>query len=101
MTLPSTALAEHRDELLDLLRSRGVTTAVVFGSTARGEDIEGSDLDVALRLADPGDGWDYFRIWGELRDDIARTLGVPADVVYLDDPGADRVVTDVLPLLPG
>lgn len=100
MTLPSTALAEHRTELLELLRSRGVIDAVVFGSTARGEDVEGSDLDLALRLADSGNGWDYFRVWGELREDISRTLGVPADVVYLDDPGADRVVTDILPLLP-
>jgi predicted nucleotidyltransferase len=100
VTLPSIALAAHRAELLDLLRSRGATDAVVFGSTARGQDTEKSDLDVAVRLAHPGDGFDFFRIWGELRDDIARVVGVPADLIYLDDPGADQVVTDVLPLLP-
>lgn len=43
----------HRAELLALARRRGVTGVRVFGSMSRGDDTEGSDVDLLVTLA-PG-----------------------------------------------
>jgi uncharacterized protein len=44
---PSEALAKHRDEVLRIARYP-VSNPRIFGSTARGEDTEESDLDIHL-----------------------------------------------------
>ena len=45
---PSEALAKHRDEVLEIISRYPVSNPRVFGSTARGEDVEGSDLDILV-----------------------------------------------------
>ena len=45
---PSERLAEHRNEVLDLLGQFGATNVQGFGSVARGEDTVDSDLDILL-----------------------------------------------------
>lgn len=40
-------VAARRQELLDALRRRGVTNPEIFGSSARGDDHGGSDLDLS------------------------------------------------------
>jgi predicted nucleotidyltransferase len=45
---PSEALAKHRDEVLRIIARYPVTNPRVFGSAARGEDTEGSDLDIVV-----------------------------------------------------
>ena len=45
---PSEALAKYRDEVLAIIARYPVTNPRVFGSTARGEDVEGSDLDILV-----------------------------------------------------
>jgi predicted nucleotidyltransferase len=46
-------VAAHRRELLDVLRRHGVKNARIFGSVARGDDHEGSDLDLLVDFS-PG-----------------------------------------------
>ncbi|MEC5398254.1 nucleotidyltransferase family protein [Uliginosibacterium sp. H1] len=43
---PSEALRLHRDEVMALARAHHVLSLRVFGSVARGEDREDSDLDL-------------------------------------------------------
>ncbi|HEV7416015.1 MAG TPA: nucleotidyltransferase domain-containing protein [Tianweitania sediminis] len=45
---PSEALAKHRDEGIAILAKYPVSNPRVFGSVARGEDTEGSDLDILV-----------------------------------------------------
>lgn len=45
---PSEALAKHRDEVLAILAKYPVSNPRVFGSVARGEDLDGSDLDLLV-----------------------------------------------------
>jgi predicted nucleotidyltransferase len=47
---PSVALALHAAELRALAAARGFADVRVFGSTARGEDSERSDLDILVCL---------------------------------------------------
>lgn len=45
---PSEALARHRDEVLRIIARYPVSNPRIFGSTARGEDTEDSDLDILV-----------------------------------------------------
>jgi predicted nucleotidyltransferase len=45
---PSEALARHRDEVLAIIARYPVSNPRVFGSVARGEDVEGSDVDILV-----------------------------------------------------
>ena len=49
---PSETLALFRDELKTLAAERGLPDVRVFGSTARGEDREDSDLDLLICVDD-------------------------------------------------
>ena len=45
---PSEALAKHRDEVLAIIARYPVSNPQLFGSTARGEDTNESDLDILV-----------------------------------------------------
>lgn len=72
------------DPIVDVLRShaaelraRGVAHAAVFGSVARREDREGSDVDILVEL-EPDVGILAFT---ELRLDLSELLGRRVDLV--------------------
>ena len=67
----------HRSELLDVLRRHGVTNPEVFGSSARGEDHEGSDLDLLVDFPSGTDLIDMVNIKLELE----AILGAPVDLI--------------------
>lgn len=67
----------HRRELLAVLRRHGVTNPEVFGSSARGEDHEGSDLDLLVDFPSGTDLIDMVNIKLELE----AILGAPVDIV--------------------
>lgn len=69
-------LAEHRAEVIRIARSHGASNVRVFGSVARGEDDEDSDLDLLVNM--PG-----LRRLTEvigLEYDLTDVLGAPVDV---------------------
>src|SRR3954453_10675476 len=61
------------------LRARGVCHAVIFGSTARGEQRADSDIDIAVELDDviARPIYDYV----EAKDAVAALFDQPVDVV--------------------
>ncbi len=67
-----------RGHLEELCRRYGVARIDVFGSVARGEDREGSDIDLLYELR-PGArlGWDI----ETLSDELADLRGRPVDLV--------------------
>jgi predicted nucleotidyltransferase len=82
-------LMERRRQVRDLARAAGATNLRVFGSVAQGEDVEGSDIDLLVRMPSAG----LFDITG-LSLEISDLLGVPVDVVP-----EHLVKADVLPEL--
>lgn len=70
----------HRAELLAVLAKHGVTNAEIFGSAARGDEHEGSDLDLLVDLAPSTDLFDLVRIKAELEE----VLGAPVDLIPRD-----------------
>jgi uncharacterized protein len=66
-------LREHETEL----RAAGAERISIFGSVARGEATEGSDLDVLVTLSEPviQSGWGYFSALEDLRTLITEITG--------------------------
>ena len=73
-------VAAHRDELREVLRRHGVTNARLFGSVARGDDHEGSDVDLMVDFPGGTSLIDIIGIEFELED----ILGVSVDLVPAD-----------------
>lgn len=66
----------HLDEILAAVSSAGLTNPRLFGSTARGEDTDRSDVDL---LVDLGPDGDHLAIY-ELQDRLQALLRVSVDV---------------------
>ena len=95
---PSEALAKHCDEVLAIIAKYPVVNPRVFGSVARGDDVEGSDLDL---LVEPRFGVTTFVHLGELQAELAGLLGTDVDVLTpagLRQPVARRIAEELSPL---
>jgi predicted nucleotidyltransferase len=74
---PSAVLEAHRDEIRRIVAANRATNPRVFGSVARGEDREGSDLDI---LVDALPGMTLLDQGGIIAE-LEELLGVAVDVV--------------------
>ena len=70
-------LMDHRDEIVRLAAARGAHNVRVFGSAARGDTADDSDVDF---LVDMDKGRSLFDL-GALVVDLQGLLGRPVDVV--------------------
>jgi predicted nucleotidyltransferase len=80
----------RRDEIIAKLRSReadlraaGVASLALFGSVARGDDDNDSDVDVVVQLTDRASnrGFAYFGQIEALQRDLSDLLGRRVDVI--------------------
>src|SRR5215471_7447743 len=63
------------------LRALGVQSLSLFGSTARNEANDVSDVDVAVVLDNIRGGFQFLGLLDHIRDELTQRLGVPVDVV--------------------
>lgn len=95
---PSQAIADHREALLDIARRHGVSNVRIFGSVARGDDRDGSDVDLLVdAIPDVTTLFDIIRI----RRDAETLLGVPVDIRTPEDiheSFRNRVLAEAQPL---
>lgn len=77
---PSQALALHRARIRQIALSHHVRDIRVFGSSLRGEDVDGSDLDL---LVEPTPETTLFDI-GAIRFELKQLLGLEIDVLTPD-----------------
>ena len=78
---PSQALSQHREAVFRAAARYHVANPRVFGSALRGDDGDGSDLDL---LVDTLPGTTLLDLGG-LQDELQELLGVPVDVLTLKD----------------
>ena len=78
---PSRALSQHREAVCRAAARYHVANPRVFGSALRGDDGDGSDLDL---LVDTLPGTTLLDLGG-LQDELQELLGVPVDVLTLKD----------------
>lgn len=81
MALASTRLGSlvdrHRDEIVALAARHKASSVAVFGSVARGEDGQRSDVDFLVEFEPGSSLFDVVRLEGAL----SELLGCPVDVV--------------------
>jgi uncharacterized protein len=100
-TIPSLKeIREKRQEVLRIAARYGASNVRVFGSVARGDAIETSDVDLLVDMAREPDGWEYFGRLEDLRRGIAALLGYDVDIVDYAalDRMKERVLRDAVPL---
>ena len=73
---PSLALAANADRVRAILSRFDLKNPRIFGSTARGEDDDESDLDI---LVEPGEGLTFFDL-ARLERELSSLLGCNVDV---------------------
>jgi hypothetical protein len=74
---PSQALHLHRSQIREIAMRHRIAGVSVFGSAIRGDDVEGSDLDV---LVDPTPATTLLDI-GAIRYELKALLGMDVDVL--------------------
>ncbi len=95
---PSELLRRKHRQIREVISRYDVSNARVFGSTARGEDNEKSDLDI---LVDPGEGLSFYDL-ADLEAELGSLLGCKVDVTTPGGLSADvrkNVEHDLRPLL--
>jgi len=90
-------LTEKRDEILGIAARHGAFNVRVFGSVARGEADEDSDIDLVVAFEPDRSLLDHAALWLDLQE----LLGCKVDVV--SDRGIkprirDRVLREAVPL---
>jgi predicted nucleotidyltransferase len=93
-------VAAHRDELDAVLRKYRATNPRLFGSMARGDAENRSDVDVMVDLLPDERDSELLRISG-LTVGLSRILGRPVDVVVPDllrAPVSQTAMRDAIPL---
>jgi uncharacterized protein len=94
---PSEALRIHRNDIYRVVQQNRAHNPRVFGSIVRGEDVDGSDLDL---LVDQMPGATLFDM-GAIQVELEETLGVPIDVLTPGDLPAKfraRVLQEAIPI---
>jgi predicted nucleotidyltransferase len=94
---PSIAVRENTDRIRAIIARYPVRNARIFGSAARGDDSDGSDLDL---LVEPTDATTLFDLAG-LKLELEALLGVGVDIATpraLRAGLAGRIADDLRPL---
>ena len=93
---PSVVLARDRQAIVDLARAHKAHRVRVIGSTARGEDVSGSDIDLLVRFDPDADAFDL----ADLTADLEELTGLSVDVVSERGlrAGGDAIVAEARPL---
>lgn len=92
-------LSVHRREIRTILRRYGARKVRLFGSVARGDATEVSDIDLLVDLA-PDGGNELLRVSG-LAEELSELLGVRVDVVtehLLREPVAATALAEAVPV---
>lgn len=94
---PSEALSLHSSRIREIALSHRVSDVRVFGSATRGDDDDGSDLDL---LVEPTTQTTLMDI-GAMRFELKSLLGMDVDVLTPNSLPAkfrDQVLRDALPV---
>lgn len=90
-------LEAKRDEILRVAAKRGARNVRIFGSVARGEADEASDIDILVDLEPGRSLLDLGGLWSELNELLGRKVEVVTEK-GLRERIRDRVLREAVPL---
>jgi len=90
-------IQQHREEILSIAKKHGVTSIKVFGSVARGEENEKSDIDFLIEMERDRSLMDLGGLVADLEDLLHRKVDVvePDGLHYII---RDGVLKDAIPV---
>jgi uncharacterized protein len=94
---PSERLNAHRETIRAIVAARRASNPRVFGSVARGEDTDDSDIDI---LIDPAAKMTLFDLGG-IQFRLSQLLGVEVDVLTpnaLPEKFRESVLAEAMPI---
>lgn len=93
-------LRARKHQLLAIAMRHGASNVRIFGSVARGDAEEQSDIDLLLDLDPEARGLAYFRMIEDLRRDFESTLHRDLDVIDAAalDTMREQVLSEAVPL---
>ena len=94
---PSVLLQKHREQIRQIALRHRVSEIKVFGSVVRGDDHDGSDLDL---LVEPTAETSLFDIGG-IQFEVSQLLGIEVDVLTpraLPEAFKTAVLAEAMPL---
>jgi predicted nucleotidyltransferase len=97
MMLTKDEILRRRDEILAVAKRYGASDVRIFGSVARGEATETSDVDLLVRFEPGRSLLDH----GGLIDELEQLLGIKVDVVSeggLRDRVREQVMSEIVPV---
>ena len=65
-------------KIIDMCRRNGISYCALFGSFARGEGREDSDVDLLVRLSRPM-GWEFYGIAEDLEASLGRKVDLATE----------------------
>jgi len=68
----------EKQKIIEICRRNDVSFCALFGSFARGEAGENSDIDLLVRFSKPV-GWEFFGIAEELEDALGKKVDLATD----------------------
>ena len=93
-------LRARREEILRIAAAHGASNVRVFGSVARGEADDASDVDLLVDIVSDADGFAYFGLLEDLRR--ALTTALDSDVDIVDSAALrtmrERILREAVPL---
>ena len=99
---PAELLRKKREEIKSICAKHGASSVRVFGSVARGDFDDKSDIDILLKLdSSKLTGMRYFGVLEELGEELEALLNCKVDVVDelgLKDPLPDYVLKEAVSL---
>jgi len=90
-------LKNKREEILRIAARHGADNVRVFGSVARGESDEKSDLDLLVTMKPGASLLDHAALWLELQELLGRQVDVVSEK-GLRPRMRDRVLKEAIPL---
>lgn len=96
MNLPD-ELLKKRGDILRIAKRHGAGNIRVFGSMARGEADDQSDLDLLVEMREGSSLLDHAALWLELQEIFTRKVDVVSEN-GIKDRIRDRVLREAVPL---
>jgi predicted nucleotidyltransferase len=90
-------LRDKRDDILRLVRQHKAGNVRIFGSVARGEATEASDVDFLVDFQPDYTLWDHIGLMQDLADLLGREVDVSTEET-LRERIKDRILREAVPL---
>ena len=74
-------IRKRRSQILAIANKHEATNVRLFGSVARGEADDKSDIVILVKIETEKTGFAYFRLLDNIQDELRELLGVKVDVV--------------------